>query len=454
MINTPIYCAMLDSKGTNNEYIPAEHLLLLEDKLLKVYSGEIKRLIVSMPPRHGKSHLISEYLPFWWLLNRPNDQIIISSYSLELAEQWAMKSKLHFKDYSYLKNLEVGIDRNNHWTIKNRKGSLTAVGVGGSITGKGANLFIIDDPVKNSDEAFSNVYRDKVYRWYQSTAFNRLEPNGSMIIVMTRWHHDDLVGRILASETSADWHVVDFPAIATNDDVLNRKVGEALFPERYNITELEKIKKSVGSYFFSAMYQQQPVDNEHQIFQKYWWKYYNEGEIKFDNVIQVWDTAFEKGKENDYSVCATWGWNDDNFYLIDLFRDKLQFPELKVASENQYDKHKPNVIYIEDAGSGKSLIQILRRESKLNVRGIAPMDKVVRAHTTTPYIEAGRVFLPKNKSFLDDFLNEHNQFPAGKHDDIVDTTTMAFQVLSKMYKPTRINLERKINNVIDNYKNY
>lgn len=441
IINTPISFAMDDSKRNNNKYIPAEHLLLLEDKLLQVYNREITRLIVSMPPRHGKSHLISEYFPFWWLFNRPDDKIIISSYSVDLAEQWAIKSKEHFKKYAKLNKLKIDIDRNNYWNIKNRKGGLTAVGVGGAITGKGADLFIIDDPIKNSDEALSPVYRDKTFRWFQSTAYTRLEPNGVFVIVMTRWHHDDLVGRLIKAmnEGGEQWDVLELPALALDDDPLSREKREALFPERYGIKELLKQKNAVGSYFFSAMYQQKPIDNEHQIFQKGWWRYYDEN-INFDFKIQVWDTAYEKGKENDYSVCATWGWYDKNFYLIDIFRDKLLFPELYDATINQYEKHKPNSIFIEDAGSGKSLRHSLQMQTKINIKAVGTMDKIVRAHIATPFIETGRVFLPSGKSFLDDFMNEHNQFPSAKHDDIVDTTTIAIQLLSQYIKPERIKL--------------
>lgn len=455
MINTPIYFALQDTIDREDKYIPSEHLLLLEKKLLKIYNGELKRLIVSMPPRHGKSHLISEYFPFWWLLNRPDDKIIMSSYSLDLAEEYSIKAKEHFIEYGKTKDLRLKINTNSHWTIKDKKGGLTAVGVGGSITGKGANLFVIDDPVKNSEEALSNVYRNKVYRWYQSTATTRLEPDGAMIVVMTRWHHDDLAGRIINEMKNGGevWEVLELPAIAGDDDPLGRKKGEALFPERFDYEALMRKKSVVGSYFFNAMYQQKPIDNENRIFNESWWQYYDE-EKNFAFKIQVWDTAFEKGKENDYSVCATWGWKDEEFYLIDLFREKLQFPELQTATLNQYEKHKPSRIFIEDAGSGKALIQTLRKQTKLNISEIATLNKIVRAHTATPHIEMGKVFLPRGKSFIDDFISEHNQFPADKHDDIVDTTTMAIQILSQYHKPTKIKKSINLNKRKDKYSNY
>lgn len=457
IINTPIGFATAENSVGRNKYIPSDHLLLLEQKLLKVYSGEIKRLIVSMPPRHGKSLLISEYFPFWWLLNRPDDNIIISSYGLQLAEKWSLKTKEHFKKYAKVNNYEVEIDRNDYWTVKGHRGGLTAVGVGGSITGKGANLFIIDDPIKNDEQALSPTYREKTWNWFKSTAYTRLEPNGAFIIIMTRWHYDDLVGRVLKmnEEDGEKWEMLELPAFATENDELGREKGEALFPARFDENRLEEIKKTLGSYFFSALYQQQPIDNEHNIFQRDWWNFYTHSyNMSFDITIQVWDTAFEKGKENDYSVCATWGLIGDEFYLIDLYRKKMLFPELTEASIKLYNQHKPKYVFIEDAGSGKSLVQTLKIQTKLPVKPVKTMDKSVRAHSVTPVIEQGRVFLPEKRDFIDDFLNEHNLFPSAKHDDIVDTTTIALQILTSVKKPQKLNTSKILRSNPTKYDNY
>jgi len=438
----------------------APHINILNKKLLDVAGGRIKRLIVNMPPRHGKSELISKYFPAWYLGTFPDKRIILVSYEAGFAASWGRKSKELLEEYGEsLFGIKLNRLSNSayRWDILNREGGLNATGVGGAITGKGANILIIDDPVKNDEQANSKTYRDKTYDWFRATAYTRLEPDGAIIIVMTRWHFDDLAGRLINNPDSDDkWEVLSFPAIAKENDILSRNIGMPLWESRYPIEKLNKIKNQIGSYWFSALYQQQPIATEYQIFKPEWWQEYTELPNGY-LIIQSWDTAFKEKEQNDFSVCTTWMLSDKGYYLIDYWRGKVLFPDLQRQVVMQYHKHNPNVVLIEDAASGQSLIQVLQRDTKIPIKPIqAIKDKVTRAHLITPLIEAGKVFLPKNASFLADIINECSEFPYGNHDDIVDSITQALSYLktknSKNKSFLYLNkLTQKTNNYFINY---
>lgn len=413
-----------------------------------------------MPPRHGKSELISRYFPAWYLGTYPDRRIILVSYEAEFAASWGRKTKELLEEYG--KDL-FGIKLNRlsnsayRWDVLGHEGGLNATGVGGAITGKGANVLIIDDPVKNDEQANSKTYRDKTYDWFRATAYTRLEPDGAIIVIMTRWHFDDLAGRLLNDPDSDDkWEVLSFPAIAKENDSLGRDEGVPLWEYRYPVDKLNKIKSQIGSYWFSALYQQQPIATEYQIFKTEWWREYSDlpsGSL----LIQSWDTAFKEKEQNDFSVCTTWLLSDKGYYLVDYWRAKVLFPDLQRQVVMQYHKHNPNVVLIEDAASGQSLIQVLQRDTKIPIKPIqAIRDKVTRAHLVTPLIESGKVFLPKNAQFLADIVNECSEFPYGNHDDIVDSITQALDYLRRRSSGDKSlsylsKLGRKQDNYFTNY---
>ncbi|MFP4528533.1 MAG: terminase large subunit domain-containing protein, partial [Candidatus Kapaibacterium sp.] len=322
---------------TRNRYKRPRHIEYLEKKLVQVYNGEIDRLIITMPPRHGKSELTSKYFPAWWLLNNPAARIILVSYESQFASRWSMAAKEIYRRFRPGDMLKI--DQQDYW-LTPAGGFMNAIGVGGAITGKGADLIIVDDPVKNDEQALSGTYRNKTFSFFNSTLYTRLEPGGRIVIIQTRWHKDDLAGRLLEAAQSGDgdkWDVVNLPAIADGDCVLGREAGEALWPERFSLENIDKIKKQLGSYWFSALYQQDPISGEHQIINPDLWQYYSPDMIdEKPYIIQVWDTAFKSGEMNDYTACTTWICNRFGFFLIDLFHGKPAYPELKKQLEIQY----------------------------------------------------------------------------------------------------------------------
>jgi predicted phage terminase large subunit-like protein len=408
---------------TQAAYTTPRHIRYLENELIGVYRGEVDKLVITMPPRHGKSELTSCYFPAWWLMNRPKDRIILVSYETSFASLWSGKAK---EVYQRFVPNTLKVDRQQYWKTS-VDGYMNAVGVGGSITGKGADLIIIDDPVKNDEQALSAHYREKTFRFYQSTLSTRLEPGGKIIVIQTRWNHDDLAGRLLAA---GGWNHVDLKAIAGQGDALGRKEGEALWPERYDIDALQDIKKTVGDYWFSALYQQMPVSIEYQIFKPQYWKFFSSPPRGL--CIQSWDTAFKDTEQNDYSVCTTWVLSENNFYLIDCFRKKIEFPDLERYCRTLYDKYQPSVVLIEDKASGISLKQSIERHTSIPVVATKPgsKDKVLRAHLASPHFENGRVFI-QEKGWTHDVIEEMSQFPSGAHDDIVDSVMYALEYLSR-----------------------
>lgn len=417
---------------TQGSYKLAKHLNLINEKLLDVYAGRTTRLIINMPPQHGKSELISRYFPVWYLGHRPDHKVMVVSYQSDYAATWGKKAKNVFNAWGKeLFGLKVeGVGSASEWGIFGHEGGMKTTGVDGSVTGRGANILIIDDPHKNQKEALSKLKREQVWDFFRATALTRLTEDGAIIIVMTRWHHDDLTAKI-ANEGLEGWEVLTLPAIAKAEDPLGREAGEALWPEKKSLEFLLGQKKGMGSYWFSAEYQQEPIATEYQIFKLEWWNYYTEAP-NCSYTIQVWDTAFKSGQENDYSVCTTWGISEKKMYLLNMWRGKPIFPDLLKITIAQYNMYKPKVIYIEDAASGQDLIATLRKDTRLPIRGLKAIGKEIRAHIVSPIVEAGKIYLPKDAEWLVDFLNEFSEFPQGKNDDIVDSATMAMQNLSSL----------------------
>jgi len=410
----------------------------LSDALERIERGELKRLIVLMPPRHGKSEIISLRFPCWYLARHPEDYIVQAGYAESIAlthsrqardifislEMTRLFPDIHYRPERAGQETVVPERQAAHeWGTK-QGGSYYAVGIGGGLTGRGFNIGIIDDPVKDEEEAASETIREKNWDWYQKVFRTRAEPNAAIIVVMTRWHQDDLVGRLLKQsqeDPKADqWEVLHFPALSE---------GEALWPERYPVDVLRAIQSSIGSRAFESLYQGNPTIAEGQIIKREWWKYYRE-RPQFERKLHSWDTAFKDKTQNDYSVCTVWGEAWNGYYLLDVWRGKVEFPELKRVAISLYERDFPDVVIVEDKASGQSLIQELQRNTRIPILPVkVDVNKVARANSATPLIEAGKVYLPESARWLFDYIEELSAFPNAEHDDQVDSTTQALSFM-------------------------
>lgn len=385
-----------------------------------------------MPPRHGKSLICSTNFPLWYLGRNPTHNVIFTSYGQQVANNFGYKVKtqmLHPIFKTIFPEVKVAPESFSKKDLKLQNGgSYYAVGAGGPLTSLGGDLIIIDDPIKNRQDAESVLKRETLQAWYQSTLYTRQSPNCVMILIQTRWHDDDLAGWILKNDTEKEWVHLNLPAINEKE--------EALWPEQWPIEKLLKTKMDIGSREFSALYQQRPVLDAGGLFKRSWWRYYKM-RPQFKRIVQFWDTAQKVGVSNDYSVCATWGEADDGYYLLDIWRNKVEAPELERVVKSLYDKHMPSAVVIEDKSSGASLIQYLRKKTVLPILAFNPgqRDKVIRASAITPVVESGRAFLPEGASFLEDFILEHELFPNTAHDDTVDSTSMALDFFTMRQAP-------------------
>jgi predicted phage terminase large subunit-like protein len=422
---------------TKRDFQTAVHHKVVASHLEAVERGEIKRLMIWLPPRHSKSELASRRFPAWYLGRNPQNQVIAASYNADLAATFGRDVRNLVADERYrtvfpgvsLRQDSKAADR---WNTTNG-GAYISAGVGSGITGYGAHLGIIDDPFKDRKEASSLTVRDNVWDWYRSAFYTRLMPGAGIVMPLTRWHEDDLAGRLLAAQKKREgeeWVILNLPAIATGPDLLGRSEGEALWPEWYPLETLLKIRQTIGNYEWASLYQQSPETEEGNIFKRHWWEYYREVPPLYETVIQSWDTAFKEGEENDYSVCTTWGMTRNAVHLMDRWKDRVDFPDLKKAFTALAMRHKPHGILVEDKASGQSLIQELKRATIFPVIPFKPDgNKVARAHAVTPLIESGRVFLPEWASWVSDYVQCMSLFPSGAHDDDIDSTTAALLYL-------------------------
>lgn len=392
-----------------------------------VARGESPRLMLFVPPRHGKSFIVSERFPAWHLGHHPEHHVVVASYAASLAKRASKKARgLTREDWYAASFPELALDPEKQaveeWETT-AGGGYKAVGVGGGLTGSGANVLIIDDPIKDRAQAESAAYREAVYDWYTSTAYTRLMPGGGVLVMHTRWHEDDLAGRLLRdAELDGDqWEIIRYPAIAEVDEE-HRKAGEALHPERYSLERLEAIKGAVGTRDWASLYQQRPAALEGGIVKLAWFKRYGTPPANPLRIVQSWDTANKAKEINDPWVCSTWAETATGYYLLDVYRKRMEYPEGKRTAKSLGEKWQPHAVLIEDKSSGSSLIQDLRIESNLPVLAVTPTtDKVVRMSTQSHVVESGRVFLPESAPWLVDFEAEVGAFPQATHDDQVDS---------------------------------
>lgn len=431
---------LYDGRGTWRD---AKHLDLLCQKLEAVERGEIKRLMVFLPPRHGKSEVVSKKFPAWYLGRNPEKEIIISSYSTDLALDFSRIARNTLREHASLFNVEIARDSSavGRWGLEGVRGGMMAAGVGGPITGRGANIFIIDDPLKNWQDAASETIRKSVWDWYLSTARTRLAPGGAIVLVMTRWHEDDLAGKLLSEAKAGngeEWEVINLPAVAEQNDSLKRKPGEYLWPERFPPSEYENTKRAIGSRLWAALYQQKPAAEDGQIFKRTWWKYYTVLPAKFDEILQSWDFAFKETSDSDFVVGQVWGVLGADRYLIDQVRARMDFPasvQAIISLSARYPAAKRKLV--EDKANGPAVISTLKRKIVGLIEVKPEGGKVVRAQAVTPECESGNVFLPAPivKPWINEFVDECASFPNGANDDQVDAMSQALTNISNRALP-------------------
>ena len=408
------------------------------------------RLILTMPPRHGKSQLISKHFPAWCFGVDPDISIISSSYSDDLSKR-VNKDVQRIIDGSVYGDIFPGTSLNKSrnaggfntamrtmdlFEIPGHKGSFRSTGVGGGITGMGCDILCIDDPFKDRKSADSPTVRQTVWDWYTSTAYTRLSPGGGVLVTVTRWHEDDLVGRLLdamSQEGSDQWTVINYPAIAEKDEP-HRKVGEALHPDRYPIEMLNRIRKNIGSYDWEALYQQHPSPRGGGIFKKEWIRHWTTLPRIFDRSIQSWDMTFKGTDSSDNVSGQSWARVCGNFYLLDNDTGKKDFVS-QIRSMQRMSSKWPETIekVVEDKANGPAIITALGSK----IPGIVPYtprgSKQARAYSVSPLFEAGNVYLPPMDSdhpWVKGFVDELLAFPNAPHDDQVDAMTQALDVLA------------------------
>ena len=404
----------------------------------RVAEGKTKRLIINMPPRHTKSEFASYLLPSWFLGKYPQRKVIQTSHTAELAVGFGRKVRNlvdsdRYKDLFPDVALQADSKAAGRWAT-NYAGEYFAIGVGGAVTGKGADLLIIDDPHSEQEAALAEInpeIYDKTYEWYTSGPRQRLQPGGAIVVVMTRWSKKDLTGQVLkasAQRGGDEWEVIEFPALFEN--------GKPLWPEFWSLKELLALKEELPNSKWMAQYQQNPTSESSAIVKREWWQVWEKEDPPYcDFTLMSWDTAFEKTNRSDYSACTLWGvfyQPDDNgieqanIILINAFRDRMEFPTLKRTAIEQYREWEPDSVIIEKKASGSPLIYELRAMG-IPVQEYTPVkgnDKISRLNSVSDLFASGRVWAP-NTAWAEEVIDEVASFPSGEYDDYVDSVSLA-----------------------------
>jgi len=413
------------------EFIEGDHHRKIAKKFEDIASGKIKRLIVNMPPRHTKSEFASYLFPAWMVGKNPKLKVIQTTHTGELAVRFGRKMKNLVDQESFrqvFEDCKIAADSKaaGRWET-NKGGEYYAAGIGGAITGRGADLLIIDDPHSEQD-ALSETAMDNAYEWYTSGPRQRLQPGGSIVIVMTRWSTKDLTGKLLNAQTEpkADkWEVVEFPAIMPSNN--------PVWPNYWKLEELEAVKASLSEAKWQAQWQQNPTSEEGSIIKREWWKEWRQKDIPdLIHIIQSYDTAFSKKETADFSAITTWGvfypqYKGPHVILLDVRKGRWDFPELKKIALEEYKYWEPETVIIEAKASGTPLTHELRQVGVPVVNFVPSKgnDKHVRVNSVAPLFESGRVYYPADKRWAEEVIEECAAFPYGEHDDLVDSTTQA-----------------------------
>ena len=418
-------------------FIHGKHHEIMAEAFEKVVRGDLKRLIINMPPRHTKSEFASYLLPAWFLGQYPEKKIIQTAHTAELAVGFGRKvrnlvNNNDFKDVFPNVSLQADSKAAGRWNT-NKGGEYFAIGVGGAVTGKGADLLIIDDPHSEQEGASADVnVFNKTYEWYTSGPRQRLQPNGAIVVVMTRWHQRDLTGQVVDASIKrggADqWEVIELPAILPS--------GEALWSEFWKLEELEALRAELPNSKWQSQYQQDPTSEEGALVKREWWQTWDQRDPPdCEFVIQSWDTAFMKNQRADYSACTTWGvfYREDdegmlapNIILLDAYKSRLEFPELKIKAAEKHAQYKPDALIVEAKAAGMPLIFELR-QTGIPVQEYTPSrgnDKISRVNAVSDLFASGVVWCPETR-WAEEVVEEFAGFPNVEHDDLVDSSTQA-----------------------------
>ena len=445
-------------------FIDGAHHKRMAAAFERVAKGEVKRLIINMPPRHTKSEFASYLLPAWFLGKYPQKKVIQTSHTAELAVGFGRKVR-NLVDSDVYKTIFPGVGLQvdskaaGRWAT-NHGGDYFAIGIGGAVTGKGADILIIDDPHSEQEAALSEtnpeIY-DKTYEWYTSGPRQRLQPGGAIVIVMTRWSKKDLTGQVVKSamqRSGEEWEVIEFPAILPS--------GNPLWPQFWSLGELTALKEELPVGKWMAQYMQQPTSEVSAIIKREWWKYWEKDHPpSCEFVIQSWDTAFLKTQRSDFSACTTWGvfYHDDdtgkpqaNIILLNAFKARMEFPELKMRAKEQFEEWEPDSLIVEAKASGSPLIFELRAMG-IPVQDFTPSkgnDKISRLNSIADIFASGRVWVPETR-WAEELVEEVASFPSGEHDDLVDSMTGA---IMRFRKGGFLQLDSDYEDEYDSYKRF
>lgn len=404
--------------GQNPEFKIGKHHREIAKILEKVERGEIKRLIINMPPRHSKSYTCNYMFPLWLLGKHPNKNIISVSYSQELAQDFGRKIRNQMNSEKYQRAFPgITLAEDSKSAAKfstNKGGDYFALGAGGSITGRGADLIIMDDLIKNHQEARSKTSRDFLREWYSSTLRTRLMPNGAIVLIMTRWSIDDIAGWLMEKD-QGEWEVISLPAIDEDNN--------PLWPEQFSLDDLERIRREVGTAVFNSLYQQNPAPDEGVIIKKEWLRFYDV-RPEINEVIISWDTTFKDTDSSDYCVGCVLGKSkgSEKIYLLEVIRSRMDFNKARANMKLLSNKYPGSVTLIEEAANGHALLQALMNEIPYMIGIKATDSKESRIMAIAPAIESGQILFPnpETDSVINECLNELVTFPKGKHDDFCD----------------------------------
>lgn len=442
---------------TKPDYHVGWHHRIMCSALDDFAAKKIKRLMIFMPPRHGKSELVSRRLPAHIFGQKPNAQIIATSYSASLASRMNRDVQKIMDDQSYKElfpKTKLGGKKEgskiqatrttSFFEITGHSGLYRSAGVGGGIVGMGADYIIIDDPIKNQEEADSDIYRQRVWDWYTSTLYTRLEKDAGLLITLTRWHEDDLAGRLIQMMKTApdadQWQIINFPAIREDMETEQdpRKIGEALWSEKYDVPALKSIHLSVGSRTWNAQYQQRPAAQEGEIIKREWWKFVKEMPTEFDCIIDTWDLTFKESSNSDFVSGLIIGKKGAHKYLLGSIHERMSFTKT-IEKMLWVRKTWPQInrTYVEEAANGAALLDTLRPKIS-GLIGVKPQgSKIARANAIAPQAEAGNLWLLGESHsqcplWVQEFIEEWSVFPNGRNDDQVDAYTQGISKLNDM----------------------
>lgn len=439
-----------------NKYAMYPHVKMLCDYMQRIIDGEQLFLCVEMPPRHGKSATITETFPSYYLMKNPDKEVMLSAYSEDLYKKFGRKNRDKFATYSHTlfgESISPNTSSVSDWGIKDHDGGMYSTSILSGATGRGADLLIIDDPIKNQQEALSQTIRDRIWGEWEATFSTRLHAGGSCIVIMTRWSDDDLIGRLLRQK-AYPWIELKLPAVCNSkDDLLGREIGETLAPQpplSYDKKWAEQRKKGVGSRVWAALYQQEPVPEGGGVFKPEWLRYYVPDEATrlnlglgqdvavlpriLDDTVQSWDATFKSKDNDDFVAGQVWASRGANRYLLHREHARMTFTETVAAIERVTAMYpQATRKFIEDKANGPAIINTLQNK----IGGIVPVEpqggKEVRAYAVTAQFEAGNVFIPHPawRHEMGDYITELTTFPTAAHDDEVDSTTQALTYMEQ-----------------------